>query len=169
MARPKTEVPQLRYHLSGQAFVQIDDRNHYLGKHGSPESFARYAVLIAEYQRNGLSLPTSFDLKSLNPLVESLTSGTTAVPVSTHQADEPILVKHLAEAYRQWAKVRYGNSQADLHRNGYLCDELIKHYGEVPVEKFGPKSLKDQRSRWVASGKTRVYCNRLTNCVIATT
>lgn len=166
MARPKTEVPQLRYHLSGQAFVRIDDRNYYLGKHGSPESLARYAFLIAEYQRNGLSLPTSFDLKSLNPLVESLTSGTAAVSVSTHQADEPILVKHLAEAYRQWAKVRYAKNQGELQRAGCLCNELIKHYGEVQVEKFGPKSLKDQRSRWVASGKARVYCNRLTNYLI---
>lgn len=166
MARPKTEVPQLRYHLSGQAFVRIDDRNYYLGKHGSPESFARYAVLIAEYRRSGLSLPTSFDLKSLNPLVESLTGGTAAVPASTHQADEPILVKHLAEAHREWAKIRYAKSQAEMQRAGYICDELTKHSGNVLAEKFGPRALKDQRARWVASGKSRCYCNRLTNYLI---
>ena len=50
MARPKSALPQMRVHLSGQGFVRIGDRNFYLGKYGSPESLARYAILIAEYR-----------------------------------------------------------------------------------------------------------------------
>lgn len=166
MARPKTEVPQLRYHLSGQAFVRIDDRNYYLGKHGSPESFARYAVLIAEYRRNGLSLPTSFDLKSLNPLVESLTSGTAAVSVSTHQADEPILVKHLTAAYREHAKIAYAKCKSELLRITQICRELEAYSGETLVDEFGPRALKALRQTWVESGRARKYINAITQLVV---
>ncbi len=64
MARPKAKAPSLRYHLSGQSVVTIDGRDYYLGKHDSPESLARYAVLIAAYQAGGLTLPDDFDART---------------------------------------------------------------------------------------------------------
>jgi hypothetical protein len=57
MARPKAKAPSLRYHISGQSVTTIDGRDFYLGKHDSPEAFARYAVLIRIYQEHGLCLP----------------------------------------------------------------------------------------------------------------
>src|SRR6056297_2264685 len=56
MARPKAKAPARRYHISGQSVVTIAGRDFYLGPHDSPESIARYAVLIGIYQRNWLTL-----------------------------------------------------------------------------------------------------------------
>ncbi len=50
MARPKAQAPAGQYHLSGQSIVQIGGQSFYLGKHDSPESIARYAVLVGIYQ-----------------------------------------------------------------------------------------------------------------------
>ncbi len=61
MARPKSSTPALRPHISGQSVVTIDGRMFYLGPHGSPQSLARYAVLIGMYQAGGLSLPDDLD------------------------------------------------------------------------------------------------------------
>jgi hypothetical protein len=66
MARPKAKAPSLRYHLSGQSVVTIDGKDFYLGKHDTPESLARYAVLIATYQAGGLKLPAGFDAYALD-------------------------------------------------------------------------------------------------------
>lgn len=54
MASPKAKAPLRQYHLSGPSRVRIAGRDFYLGKHDSPESIARYAVLSADYQANGL-------------------------------------------------------------------------------------------------------------------
>ena len=56
MARPKAKAPARCYHISGQSVVTIAGRDFYLGPHDSPESIARYAVLIGIYQRNWLTL-----------------------------------------------------------------------------------------------------------------
>ena len=71
MARPKAKAPTRRYHLSGQSVVTLDGKDFYLGKHDSPESITRYAVLVALYQQNGFKLPDSFtiDERSIGPLV----------------------------------------------------------------------------------------------------
>jgi len=49
MARPKAKAPARQYHISGQSVVRIAGRDIYLGKHDSPESIARYAVLVGIY------------------------------------------------------------------------------------------------------------------------
>jgi hypothetical protein len=136
MARLKSETPAVTYHISGQSVVRIDGKDYYLGRHGSGEALARYAFLIAECQRNGLSLPDSFDIRSLTALVESLTSGKPVDTTSTHQADEPILVKHLTAAYREHAKVAYAKCKSELLRITQICKELDRYGGDTPVDVF---------------------------------
>ena len=80
MARPKSALPQMRVHLSGQGFVRIGDRNFYLGKYGSPESLARYAILIAEYQANQLRLPEDFDVRDIDERAGLLLSKEVELP-----------------------------------------------------------------------------------------
>jgi hypothetical protein len=54
--RPR--VPSYRLHkASGQAVVTLDGKDHYLGKHGTPESQAKYERLLALYLANGRALP----------------------------------------------------------------------------------------------------------------
>lgn len=165
MARPKSSTPSLRPHISGQSIVVIDGRTIYLGPHGSPEAFARYAVIIQTYQANGLRLPTEFDFNELSARTAALFSPVTA---ATHQAELPILVRHLTAAYREHLKKRYANhdSQAEYRRLLSICDEMDAHNGDLVVSKYGPLTLIRQRTRWVDSGKARTYCNRLTHSVV---
>ncbi len=42
---------------SGQAYVKLDGKRYYLGKHGSPESHRKYAELISSWQQEQTSAP----------------------------------------------------------------------------------------------------------------
>lgn len=162
MARPKAKAPARRYHLSGQSVVTFDGKDFYLGKHDSPESIARYAVLIAIYQQNGFRLPDSFDLDELRDRADLLLG----MPAQ-HQDREPITVQHVTACYREWAKNRYlTGKDKELIRAGQVCDELDKHEGRTLAEKYGPLALQKQRQRWVDTGISRKYVNRQTNLVI---
>ena len=57
MARPRSPQPAYQYHVSGQAKVRLGHDDFYLGKHGTPESYARYYALLAEYNANGKVAP----------------------------------------------------------------------------------------------------------------
>jgi integrase len=163
MARPKSQVPSLRHHISGQAVCQIDGVTFYLGKYQSPESLARYALLIREYQANGLAIPEGLTSQKLKDLTEGFQTGESLV---VHQEDTPVLLVHVTAAYRAHAKQAYANSKAELYRIQQICDELDQVDGKVRADEYGPKTLKRQRDLWVASGKARPYCNRLTRMVV---
>jgi integrase len=161
MARPKAAVPSMRFHLSGQAVVSIAGRDFYLGKHNSPEALARYAVLIADYQRGEFSLPAGYSIADVNAKAGALVSPLPPVK----QADSPILVRHLTASYRIHITTIYASNPVEIERLNRLCDELDKNFGRLESVDFGPKALQEQRQKWVKSGKARVYCNRLTNAV----
>lgn len=161
MARQKTSLPSMRFHMSGQAVVTIDRKDYYLGKHGSPESLARYAVLIAEYQANGMKIPAGFDTRAIDEKARVLLA---SAEETVHCEDEPITIRHLTAAYRSFVKTKYAHARGEIARIVGVCDDIDSHYGSRLVEKFGPKALKDQRARWIADqNKTRGYINRLTN------
>ncbi len=164
MARPKAKAPSLRYHLSGQSVVTIDGKDYYLGKHDSPESLARHAVLIATYQAGGLKLPADFDPADLDARAAILLNQ--MAPQPTQQAAEPLTVRHVTASYRELIKTKYSANKAELHRLNQICDEADKHEGDVNAEKYGPLALQRQRQRWIESGNSRAYCNRLTNAVV---
>ncbi len=163
MARPKVKAPSRRYHLSGQSVVTIDGKDFYLGKHDSPESIARYAVLIAQYQQNGCRLPESFSMDEIVQRV-NLILGTGLA--SQYQADEPITVRHVTASFREFAKIRYVDGSQELPRINRLCDELDEHDGSLEANQFGPLALQRQRDRWVKSGISRRYVNRQVNLVV---
>ncbi len=96
MPRPKTNLPSLRPHISGKAVCTIAGVGFYLGKYGSPESLAKYAFLIREYQSNGLKLPDGFNLDSL----EALSEGFNSPQVKIQQEEAPITVGVLTATYR---------------------------------------------------------------------
>jgi integrase len=164
MARPKAKAPSLRYHLSGQSIVTIDGRDFYLGKHDSPESLARYAVLIATYQTGGLKLTSDFDLSDLDDKAAMLLSQMT--PLTTQQATEPLLMRHLTASYRELIKTKYAANPAELHRLNQICNETDANEGDKLIEEYGPLALQRQRQRWIDAGNSRAYCNRLANAVV---
>lgn len=163
MARPKAKAPQRRYHLSGQSVVTIDGKDYYLGKHDSPESIARYAVLISVYQQGGLKLPENFELSSVDARAAILL-GMSDAPAQ--QADQPLLVRHITASYREHIKVKYSTNGAELHRLGLVCDDIDKHEGDRLAGDYGPLALQRQRQRWIDADNSRKYCNRLTNSVV---
>lgn len=165
MARPKSKAPARRYHISGQSVVTLNGRDYYLGPHDSPEALARYAALIAIYQENGLSLPDGFHLEDIEPRVASILAGS-GITLTANQANEPIRIRHVAETFRLHVQDRYRNNAQELHRLGKLCDELIEFDGDTLAESYGPKKLQTQRERWIESGLSRKYINRLTNSVV---
>ena len=160
MPRPRANVPALRCHISGQSVVTIGGRDFYLGKHGSAESLARYAVLVSDYQKNGLSIPDGYSIDDVN-----LKASVLLTPIAvTHQANEPILIRHLVAGYREHIKIRYGKAYqtTDLARRLAICDELEKHDGKLFANDFGSKKLKEYRARFVKAGdKSRRYINKL--------
>jgi integrase len=165
MARPKAKAPARRYHISGQSVVTIAGRDIYLGPHDSPESIARYAVLIGIYQRNGLTIPDDFDPTELDTHAAGLLGQQSPAAPATDQTRLPILVRHITASYRDHARIRYRESPAELHRLNRLCDEIDQHDGDAIATEYGPLRLQRQRQRWIDAGISRVYCNRLTNNV----
>lgn len=164
MARPKAKAPARRYHLSGQSVVTIDGKDYYLGKHDSPESIARYAVLIGVYQQGGLKLPDDFELSSVEARAAVLT-GIGDAPAQ--QSDQPILVRHVTALFRAHIAEKYAGSKAELNRNNKLCDEIDLDFGDILASEFGPVRLKTYRATLVTRGLARNYVNRMVNCVIA--
>lgn len=162
MARPKAKAPSLRYHLSGQSVVTIDGKDYYLGKHDSPESLARYAVLIATYQAGGLRLPDDFDAYSIDEKAAAILDRMQPA----QQAKQPVTVKHITASYREHVKSVYANDEIERRRLLLICDELDQHDGDKLAESYGPLALQSQRQRWVKSGKSRKYVNRLVGCVV---
>ena len=165
MSRPRSKVPQLRYHISGQSVVSLDGKDFYLGKHDSAASIARYAVLICEYQAGGLSLPEGFDQETLYLRAKALETMPDAL-VASHQANMPILLKHVTAAFRLRVEKRYADQVQESHRFNQVCNAMDEHDGHLLASKYGPMALQRQRQRWIDSGKARVYCNRLTNAIV---
>ncbi len=163
MARQKSCAPSLRYHLSGQAVVTIDGRDFYLGKHGSPEAFARYAVLISDYQANSLSLPEGFNQRAIDDRAFLLLSQKVEIPPE-HLEVRPITVKQLTAAYRAHIDQRYSRNHQvqDRERRKAICKVLEDHDAKTYVDDFGPRKLKEHRARFIADGdKSRKYINRM--------
>lgn len=163
MARSRAAVPSMRYHLSGQAVVTLAGRDFYLGKHNSPEALARYAVLIADYQRGDLSLPPGYSIADVDSKAGALVSPVALPPVK--QADEPLTIRHITQAYIDHAEEYYHDDPQMRGKIANLCKELNKHYGKLHANSFGPVILSEQRERWVKRDLSRGYVNSLTNLV----
>ena len=167
MARPRAKAPARRYHLSGQSVVTIAGRDFYLGPHDSPESIARYAVLIRIYQANGLKLPEGFDAATLNEQAGLLLGAASPAAAAANQADQPVLVRHVTALFREHTADKYRNTPQEKARHDRVCDQLDAKWGDLRAEQFGPVRLKAFRADRVAEGLARKYCNRLANCVVA--
>lgn len=157
-------MPSLRRHATGQAFATIDGRNYYLGIHGSPESLAKYAILVKVYQEAGCTLPDGFNARDLDKYAPALLHS--AARHASRPKREPVRVRQLSQAFKTFSDVRYASHQGDKTRSKLLCQELEEMFGGIPVAKFGPLALQELRKTWVASGKSRRYCNRLTGAVV---
>ncbi len=145
MPRKKPSAPAYRYHVSGQARVELDGRTFYLGDFDSPKSHARYHALLATYNANGKRMPDD---------------------IPTHQTDAPVTVRCVTGEYRDHATKKYANNAQDAARFRSLCTLLEDEYGDLPADQFGPRKLAALRDLFVASGNCRRYCNDQTRNIV---
>jgi len=156
MPRNRSEQPAYQYHVSGQAKVRLGSKDFYLGKHGTPESYAKYYSLLAEYNANGIEPP-----KSLPDEVGGDSSDS-----SVRMADDLILVKHITADFRARVLPRYENNNSHHGRFTALCNLLDKRHGNEPASEFGPRKLATLRDGFVAKGNCRSYANDQTRKLI---
>ncbi|MGD0901089.1 MAG: site-specific integrase [Thermoguttaceae bacterium] len=144
MASTAVSVPKYRRHKgTGQAFVQVRGKRHYLGRYGTPNSKERYARFVAE-----------------------LSSRPAISPVVTAADQATITVVEVADAYHEFAKGYY--RRKDGTPSGWLAHirlMLTRHlsglYGRTPAVEFGPRSFKAIRQTLIDAGHSRPYINKL--------
>lgn len=143
---PRTSnVPAYRLHKpSGLARVIVDGKHIYLGTHGSQESKAKYARLIAE--------------RASGPLAGQRLQVT--VP-----SDEPTTISDVLLAYNTHAEQHYGHNgkRSSESQNMKLALRPLRLlYGNTLAAEFGPKQLKAVRQHMIDSG----ICRNLVNARI---
>ena len=122
---PRRNLPgYLKHKPSGQALCVINGHYFYLGKYGSKASRLRYEEVIAEYLSNGKKLPPT----------RSRTEMTTL---------------EFAIAFLEYAQEYYADDPGTYNHCENAMKPLVKHYGNQPISKFGPLSLKFIRDKWI--------------------
>jgi integrase len=141
-------TPSLRRHKTGQAFVVINRKHHYLGKWGSDESEAEYRRLVGEYLACGHK-----DVFRL--------------PVDS------ITVAALCTTYFEHCLGYYQDKESN--RIKVAIRPLVELYGDTLAKDFAPHHLKAVRQS-IVDGKyfderkrenipTRTYVNTIVKCI----
>lgn len=138
MPRLTKAVPRYRLHkASGQAIVTFDGQDRYLGTHGSDESRELYDRYIAEYLAGGR--------KAASPVDE------------VTECWELIL---RFQKDRKDYYVKDGKPTSEKAAFEFVCNTLLRLYGSLPVDDFGPVKLKAVRQGWIDRGLFRLTINR---------
>ena len=138
------DQPEYRYHVSGQACVDFAGETFYLGKYDSPESFARYYQLIAEWKASDCSK---------------------APDKKRHQKGEPITVATVTAQFRGRIDELYHSDYREKNKLENLCTLLEVEFGPLPVDEFRPQQFKEIRGLLVIDGCNRRYTNDQMNRV----
>ncbi|HEY1598597.1 MAG TPA: tyrosine-type recombinase/integrase [Pirellulales bacterium] len=143
MSAPK--IPVYRRHKAvGQAYVNVDGRQVYLGKFNSPESHERYRRVVAEF------------------------CARPAVAISRPVSIDGLTVVELAALYWKYAQAYYikdGKPSGQLPHVRVAVRSLRDLYGETPAIDFGPLKLKALRQHFITQGLSRRYINDTIACV----
>jgi integrase len=137
--------PKYRLHKpTGQAVVTIAGRDIYLGKHGTPESKAKYHRLLAERAASIAAVPAAE--------VESASVAPRDLSIAEMLA---AYFDHAARYYRDAA----GRATEELKNMRDAVRELSSFYGEASARDFGPLKLQAVREHMIRSGLSRRVIN----------
>ena len=133
MPRPKSLKPAFCCHKSsGRAFVKLDGKRIYLGRHGSQESKDAYDRAIGEWISRGRLAPPTPEI-----------AGDVSVSMG-------VKVLEIAAGFWDHAQTYYrdkdGKPTAQVDHFRLAIKILNRLYGETPAAKFGPLALKVVRS-----------------------
>lgn len=136
--KSRRRIPKYRlYRPKNLAVVRIDQRDHYLGKHGSPE---RYHRLIAEWlgganHRSSVGQPVDKVAITVNQLILAFWN-------------------HAQERY-----VKDGRQTSEIHSYRTALRPLRQLYGHAPIKQFGPLALIACRQKLIDAGLCRKRIN----------
>lgn len=139
MGRQPNKTPKYLAHVSGQATCYIKGEQYYLGEYESPESYAKYYALLAEYSRTKKAPPKS--------LIGKDTRVTVAILVDQFAS------KRIPERY---SLPRQKSHREKLERIAALLKE---EQGDVPLEEYGPRKLTAFRDVLIESKWSRTSIN----------
>ena len=136
-------IPSYRhYKPKDLAVVRLAGRDHYLGKFNSPESWRRYHELIAAF------------------LARGETAAAADPPPSAAPSRLPL--KKLCLDYYEFTRgyyVRDGKPTSEVDCIRYALRRVLKLYGDVFADDFGPKALKEVREELIRDGQARTTVN----------
>jgi integrase len=133
----RQSVPKLCCHkATGQGYVTLNGREHYLGRFGSAEAEAKYEELIARWLAHGRRLP---------------------------EPDATLTVNEVLLAYDCFAETHYkpngGKPSTELECVRDALRIVKTLFGRTPAAAFGPKRLKAVRAKMLERGWCRGYVN----------
>ena len=131
--RSKKKPSYLLHRPTGQARVRIGGRDIYLGEYGTPESYAKYEELVAEFFRQG------------------------DVERST------ITVDQLAIRFIDYARgyyVKNGKPTCEVNNIRIALRPLVKLFGTERARDFSPRKLKSVRQELIDADCVRTSINR---------
>ncbi len=141
--RSKSDPKYRHYKPKNLAVVRLDGRDHYLGRHDSPESWQAYYQLLAEWRTTGLA---SRHAPAINP-----------------PSQQPLSVNELLLGYWRHAQGYYrdqgGAPSRELDNVRDALKPLRRLYGLTPAADFGALALRSVREEMVRSGLARSTVN----------
>jgi len=148
MPRPTSTPSYCLHATTGHAYATFAGRQIWLGKHGTPESRAKYDRLIGEWLLNGRRAPAI--ATTAGPTVSTVLAafldhakGYYAAPGDIGEDGKPVLVPTR----------EYDNFVESIR-------PVRRIYGQIPAQKFGPNALKVVREHLIQSGICRNVVNR---------
>ena len=144
MPKLTKKLPSYRLHKrSGHAVVNLSGVDHYLGKHGSPESKAAYDQLISKWLANGRR----------------------PIEVEPEPAPE-ITVARICVAYLEHCKEYYVKDGKPTEEQAGIkaaVKRLVEKFGKLPASDLGPLKMQAVQDRFVSDGVSRYYVNKSIN------
>jgi integrase len=126
---------------SGQAYVWLAGRRHYLGKHGSKASRDAYRRFLAEWEARQVGqLPPS------------------PITITVGEIVARWFVAMEAGCLKKWV----GQHHGEWYEMRQVSAPLLDLYAGAPAIEFGPVALKALRQRFVQAGLSRNGVNRRT-------
>ncbi|MFP6584159.1 MAG: recombinase XerD, partial [Candidatus Hydrogenedentota bacterium] len=135
--KKRVTTPAYCHHkATGQGYVFLNGKRHYLGPHDNPETRQKYHRMIAEWEAN-----------DRRPAV----------------AIDDVRVLHLIGSYWSWAKGYYrdvdGEETSQLHVVKSSLRVLKEFYADLHVSEFGVRQLKTLQHEFVTRGLARSTVN----------
>ena len=143
MPKLHTRPPKYCHHKSsGQAIVNFGGRTYYLGKHGTPESKARYQEAIAQWGQQNRQTVESVDVPRQ---VQAL-------------AVAQLILRHYKHALCYY-RDKTGKSTGTAERLKPVLRLLRGCFGSTRVADFDPLALQHLQKKMIEVDSSRSYIN----------